>query len=145
MVSFFKHFAIRIWLTVFLGGLVSIWVLPSFQGRLGLEWALLPVALMMLAVFQLTGWISNRWGLNTVERLIHEAGIFERDGMGTQAEDRFQRAVAVFDSFLISPLVKKAKSPRTDRSCSPILSGARKKELCIRSLFIILPAIEPGR
>jgi hypothetical protein len=110
MVSFFKHIAARIWLTVLLGGLASIWVLPSFQDRIGLDWALLPVALMMLAVFQLTGWVSNRWGLNTVERLIHEAGIFERDGMGTEAEDRFRRAVAVFDSFLISPLVKKQKA-----------------------------------
>ena len=85
MVSFFKHIAVRIWLTVLFGGLVSMWVLPSFQTRIGLEWALLPVALMMLTVFQLTGWISNRWGLNTVERLIHEAGIFERDGMGRES------------------------------------------------------------
>jgi hypothetical protein len=110
MVSFFKHIAARIWLTVLLGGVTSIWVLPSFQARTGLEWALLPVALIMVTVFQLTGWISNRWGLNTVERLIHEAGIFERDGMGTEAEDRFRRAVAVFDSFLISPLIKKQKA-----------------------------------
>jgi hypothetical protein len=110
MVSFFKHIAVRIWLTVLFGGLASIWLLPSFQARIGLQWTLLPVVLLMLIVFQLTGWISNRWGLSTVERLIHEAGIFERDGMGTQAEDRFQRAVAVFDSFLISPLVKKQKA-----------------------------------
>jgi len=110
MVSFFKHIAARIWLTVLLGGVTSIWVLPSFQARTGLEWALLAVALIMVTVFQLTGWISNRWGLNTVERLIHEAGIFERDGMGTEAEDRFRRAVAVFDSFLISPLIKKQKA-----------------------------------
>ena len=110
MVSFFKHIAVRIWLTVLFGGLASIWVLPSFQARIGLDWALLPVALLMLIVFQLIGWISNRWGLSTVERLLYEAGIFERDGMGTQAEDRFRRAVAVFDSFLISPLVKKQKA-----------------------------------
>ena len=110
MVSFFKHIAARIWLTVLLGGLASIWVLPSFQAHIGLEWALLPVALIMLSVFQLIGWISNRWGLSAVERLIHEAGIFERDGMGIEAEDRFRRAVAVFDSFLISPLVKTQKA-----------------------------------
>lgn len=110
MVSFFKHIAVRIWLTVLLGGLASIWVLPSFQARIGLEWALLPVALLMLTVFQLTGWLSNRWGINTVERLINEAGIFERDGMSAEAEERFRRAVAVFDSFLISPLVKKQKA-----------------------------------
>jgi len=110
MVSFFKHISARIWLTVLLGSAISIWVLPFFQDRIGLQWALLPAALILLTVFQLIGWISNRWGLNTVERLIHEAGIFERDGMGSEAEDRFRRAVAVFDSFLISPLVKKQKA-----------------------------------
>jgi len=110
MVSFLKHIAVRIWLTVFLGGVACLWVLPSFQMRIGLEWALLPVVLIIVAVFVLIGWALNRWGLSTVERLIHEAGGFERDGMLSEAENRFQRALAVFDSFLISALIKKQKS-----------------------------------
>jgi tetratricopeptide (TPR) repeat protein len=110
MVSFFKNTAMRIWLTVLFGGLASIWVLPSFQARIGLEWTLLPVSLVIVAVFLLIGWLANRWALNTVERLTHEAGGFERDGMVSEAEDRFRRAIAVFDSFLISPLAKKQKS-----------------------------------
>jgi hypothetical protein len=74
------------------------------------EWALLPAALIIVTAFLLIGWISTRWGLSTVERLIHEAGGFERDGMVSEAENRFRRALAVFDSFLISPLIKKQKS-----------------------------------
>ena len=77
MLSFFKHIAARLWLTVFLGGAASLWVLPSFQQRIGLEWTPLPVVLIMVVVFMLVGWISNRWGLNTVQHLIYEAGIFE--------------------------------------------------------------------
>jgi len=110
MVSFLKHIAVRIWLTVLAGGIACLWVLPSFQARLGLEWALLPASFIMVAVFLLIGWISTRWGLSTVERLLHEAGGFERDGMVSEAESRFRRALAVFDSFLISPLIKKQKS-----------------------------------
>ncbi|MGD9183282.1 MAG: SPOR domain-containing protein [Desulfobacterales bacterium] len=110
MVSFFKHIAVRIWLTVLLGGVACLGVLPSFQARIGLEWALLPVAFIIVTVFVLIGWVLNRWGLSTVERLIHDAGVFERDGMVSEAENRFRRALSVFDSFLISPLIKKQKS-----------------------------------
>jgi hypothetical protein len=112
MLSFLKHIAVRIWLTVLLGGVICLWVLPSFQDRIGLEWALLPAALIIVTVFVLIGWITTRWGLSTVERLLLEAGGFERDGMVSEAENRFRRALAVFDSFLISPLIKKQKSGR---------------------------------
>lgn len=107
MLAFFKHFALRIWVTVILGGLASLWALSIFQSRIGLQWTLFPVALIILGAFVATGWVTNRWGLNTVEHLIREASIFERDGMVSEAENAFQRAVAVFDSFLISPFVKK--------------------------------------
>ncbi len=129
MLSFFKHIAARLWLTVFLGGAVSLWVLPSFQQRIGLEWTLLPVVLIMVAAFLLIGWISNRWGLNTVQHLIYEAGIFERDGMVGEAENRFQRALAVFDSFLISPVAKKQKAvPLRARIARFYLARASKSD-----------------
>jgi hypothetical protein len=85
MLSFLKHIAVRIWLTVLLGGVTCLWVLPSFQAQIGLEWALLPVTLIIVTAFALIGWVSTRWGLSTVERLIHEAGGFERDGMVSEA------------------------------------------------------------
>jgi hypothetical protein len=107
MLSFFKHMTVRIWLTAGLGGLASLWLLPSFQKHIGLQWTLLPVALIMMIVFLLIGWLSNHWGVGRVERLVREAGVFERDGMIGEAETKFRLALAVFDSFLISPAVKK--------------------------------------
>jgi hypothetical protein len=127
MLSFLKHISVRIWLTVLIGGVVCLWVLPSFQAQIGLQWVLLPVVLILVTAFLLIGWVSNRWGLGSVERLIHEAGVYERDGMVTQAEKRFRRAMAVFDSFLISPLVKKQKTDAlTARVARFYLARARK-------------------
>jgi tetratricopeptide (TPR) repeat protein len=129
MLSFFKHIAARLWLTVFLGGIASLWLLPSFQDQIGLEWTPLPVVLIMAAAFLLIGWVSNRWGLNTVQHLISEAGIFERDGMIAEAENRFQRALAVFDSFLISPVAKKQKAvPLRARIARFYLARASKSD-----------------
>ncbi|MEJ2099325.1 MAG: SPOR domain-containing protein [Desulfobacterales bacterium] len=110
MLSFFKHIAIRIWLTAILGGLASLWLLPSFQMGIGLQWTPLPVALIMIIAFLLIGWVSNHWGVGMVERLVREAGVFERDGMLSEAEAKFRHALAVFDSFLISPVVKKQEA-----------------------------------
>lgn len=110
MLSFFKHSAARIWLTAIAGGLASVWLLPAFQARIGLDWAPLPVALIMILTFLLIGWASNQWGVGMVERRIREAGAFERDGMVAEAEAKFRQALAVFDSFLISPVIKKQKA-----------------------------------
>jgi hypothetical protein len=109
MLSFLKHIAVRIWLTAILGGLASLWLMPFFQANIGLQWAPLPAALIILVAFLLIGWGSNHWGVGTVERLIREAGVFERDGMAAEAENKFRHALAVFDSFLISPAVRKQK------------------------------------
>ena len=139
MLSFFKHIAVRLWLTVFIGGGASLWVLPSFQERIGLEWTLLPVVIICVAAFFFTGWLSNHWGLGTVQRLIHEAGIFERDGMIAEAENRFQRALAVFDSFLISPFAKKQKAiPLRARIARFYLARASKSDLSERFLVSYL-------
>ena len=127
MLSFLKHIAARIWLTVLLGGVACLWVLPSIQTRIGLDWALLPVVFILAVAFVLIGWVSTRWGLGSVDRLIHEAGVFERDGMVSEAENRFRRALAVLDSFLISPLVKKQKAGAlTARLARFYLARARK-------------------
>jgi hypothetical protein len=127
MLSFLKHISVRIWLTVLVGGVICLWVLPSFQAQIGLQWVLLPAALILATVFLMIGWVSNRWGLGSVERLIHEAGAYERDGMVVEAEKRFRRAMAVFDSFLISPLVKKQKTGAlTARIARFYLARARK-------------------
>lgn len=67
----------------------------------------MPVLCIMAAAFVLTGWVSNRIGLTSVERSIREANAWERDSMHEDAEAAYQKAVAVFDSFLLSPPVRR--------------------------------------
>jgi hypothetical protein len=110
MVASLKHYAVRIWLAAVGGGLLSLIFLPAFQLRFGLEYLLLPVTLLMLAFFVVIGWALNSWGLGTVERCIHEARAYERDGMIRDAESAYRRAVAVFDSFMLSPFARRMKA-----------------------------------
>jgi len=93
-----------------LGGLASLMVLPVLQSRFGLESNPILAAAILLFFFFATGWVLNRWALSAVDHLMVEAGVFERDGMDMHAENAFQRAVAIFDSFMISPFVKRDRA-----------------------------------
>ena len=109
LLSFLRHFSIRIWITLLLGGVVSLLVLPMLQARLGLGSNIFAAATIVLFFFLVTGWGLNRWALNSLDYLMSEAGAFERDGMFREAENAYQKAVGIFDSFMISPLVKQKK------------------------------------
>jgi len=107
-----RHISLRIWATVLLGGLISLWILPVFHPHTGLDWSLVPALVIMIVVFMAVGWFSNRLGLSAVERLIREATTWERVGAYRGAEEVFSKATAVLDSFLLSPLVKRKESAK---------------------------------
>ncbi len=107
MIHILKHMAVRIWTTAFLGGLSGLWILMALQFAGEEESILLPVLLIMVLVFISTGWLFNRIGLRIVKSFIHQAGVWERGGMLRKAEQSFLKALAVFDSFLISPIARK--------------------------------------
>ena len=105
-----RHMAIRIWLTILVGSLAALAALPAIQMPLGLEWAFALAAPVFVAVFFAIGWLFNRFGLNRVQHLINEASVWERAGKASQAEKLLRKAVAVFDSFLISPFNKEKRA-----------------------------------
>lgn len=76
----------------------------------GLEWAFFLAAPVFVAVFFVIGWLFNRFGLNLVHRFINEAIVWERAGKTFQTEKLFRKAVAVFDSFLMSPFNKERRA-----------------------------------
>lgn len=110
MIHALKHIAIRLWLTILIGSLAALAGLRALQMPLGLEWAFALAAPVFVLVFYAIGWLFNRFGLNLVQRLINEASVWERAGKPPQAEKLFRKAVAVFDSFLISPFNKERRA-----------------------------------
>ena len=110
VLSYLRHISIRIWIAVLLGGIVSLLVLPMLQLRFGLENNFWLAAVILLFFFWATGWVLNRWALSNANYLMAEAGSFERDGMYHEAERSFQKAVSIFDSFMVSPPVRRKKA-----------------------------------
>jgi len=106
LLSILRHISIRIWITVLLGGGVSLLVLPILQTRIGLEHNVFVAAAILLFFFLAGGWVLNRWALNSANYRMAEAGALERDGRCHEAENSFLKAAAIFDSFMITPFVK---------------------------------------
>ena len=107
-----KHIAFRIWGTVLMGGLIVLWLLPALDFGLEPAWVPVPAAALVLIVFLFLGWFFNRLGLLLADRHIEEAVAWERVGSMAAAGAAYEKALAVFDSFLISPRAKKVASAR---------------------------------
>jgi hypothetical protein len=110
MVAILRHLIVRTWATVLVGGVLSLLVLPAIHSLVGLEWAFAPVVVIFSVVFIVVGWLSNRVGVSALARLVGEATKGERSGLLRSAEKIYKRALAVLDSFLFSPLVKRRES-----------------------------------
>lgn len=110
MVCTLRHLIFRTWATVLIGGVLCLLILPAIHTYIGLEWVLVPVAVILSIVFMIVGWLLNRVGMRAVERLAGEATKWERAGLLRSAEKTYKRAAAVLDSFLFSPLVKRRES-----------------------------------
>jgi len=104
MIHALRHMAIRLWLTVLIGSLVALAALPAVQAQVGLAWTFALAVPVFAATFYIIGWLFNRMGRRIVKRHVEEAEVWERAGKNSQAEKLLRKAVAVFDSFLISPV-----------------------------------------
>lgn len=111
MSALLRHMALRLWLTALAGGLISLALLPGWQRVMGIAWLALPCLLMLTACFMALGWGMNGMGLRLMRRHLKEAAVWERAGMSAEAETAFQKAVALFDSFWLSPAARRKKAP----------------------------------
>ncbi|MFZ1986126.1 MAG: SPOR domain-containing protein [Desulfatitalea sp.] len=103
MNAVFRHMAVRLWVTALGGGLICMALLPHWQRALGLSMLYVPVVAVLAGCFLAIGWLMNRLGLALVRRQVSEASVWERAGMGAEAQSAFERAKAVYDGFWLSP------------------------------------------
>ncbi len=104
-----RHLAVRFWLTALSGGAFGILFLPWWQQLLGVDWLIVPAVVMTVGCFAGAGWLMNRIGLVFLQRSVGEAAAWERAGMSAESETAFGKAMAIFDSFWISPLLRHRK------------------------------------
>lgn len=104
-----RHLSVRLWVTAFGGTMACIALLPWWQQVLGVDWLTLPASLIMAGCFIGAGWMMNRIGMLFLQRHVNEAAVWERAGMPAEALSACRKAMAAFDSFWLSPLLRRAK------------------------------------
>lgn len=129
-----RHFSVRMWLTAFTGAMVSILLLPWWQQALGVGALVFPAIFIMGSCFAAVGWGMNRIGLGFLNRHVHEATAWERAGMTLEAETAFQKAMATFDSFWLSPMLRRGKLPWFSGVMARFYLGQHSSLPFIRSL-----------
>ncbi|MFZ7125990.1 MAG: SPOR domain-containing protein [Desulfobacterales bacterium] len=111
MVQLLKHLAFRLWSAVILGGLTSLGVLALIGAGTELPMTLVIVGATLLLFFWVSGWMSSHVGISLVRPLLTEAGVWERSGLTEEADRRFAKALSLFDSFMLSPAVRRKHLP----------------------------------
>ena len=103
--------AVRLWTAMAIGSLVALVALPPFAGAVGPGWMIVPGLGLFVVAFWLTGMAFAAMGRRRLERLLGEATVWDRAGMCVEAETAFQKALALFHSFWLSPAMRQKKAP----------------------------------
>jgi hypothetical protein len=112
MVQPLKHYALRLWATLLVGGPAILWVLPATGAGLVPSLTVPLSVALLLAIFAVLGALFNLAGTRNLKGHMRAAEDWERDGSTAEAEASYQRALAAFDSFLLSPRARRRLSPK---------------------------------
>ena len=112
MILFFKHLAVRVWTALFFGALATLVLLPPFAGAIEPAWMIVPGIAFFVVAFWLTGVVFAALGRRRLNRLMGEAGVWERAGMDREARGALARAEATVDSFFFSPFSRRKPADR---------------------------------
>ena len=110
MHALFRHMAVRLWATVLIGGLLSLWLLPLLQGHFGLNWLVVEVAVIFGLCYVLIGCLFRHWAQGRIHSLVQDAAGFERDGLTAEALNCYNRGMAILDSYLLSQRARRQLS-----------------------------------
>lgn len=103
--------AFRIWAATVISVPLSLWVLSLLNNASGLATPLLMLLILFILSFAGSGWIASQLTLRLLPPMLHEAGVWERSGDPDKAEKAYRNALALYDSFLISPRARRIGVP----------------------------------
>jgi hypothetical protein len=107
MVHVLKNMSVRLWISAAAGGLATLGLLALLGSPLKLSFNLTATAVLMALAYLGSGWILNRIASLKLQDCLREATSRERTARVGEAADALHKAVVVFDSFMVSPLLRR--------------------------------------
>ncbi len=106
-----KHTAFKLWVAAAVAIPVTLWLLSLLNTNGGAAPPLVVLAVLLVLAYIASGWLASRAALRLVPSLLHEAGLWERKGETARAEKVYYKALALYDSFLVSAKARRAGLP----------------------------------
>ncbi len=110
-IQLLKHFAFKIWAATALSVPLCFWILSFMEGARGVALPLLILAIVFMVFFVASGWLAAQLAQRLLPPILHEAGVWERNGDSGKAEQSYEKALALYDSFLTSPATRRRELP----------------------------------
>ncbi len=107
MVHVLKNIAIRIWIASAAGGLAALGLLALLGSPLEPTFNLTVTALLTILAYLACGWAFNRIASSRLQDCLREATSRERTSRIGEAAEAFRKAIILFDSFMVSPLLRR--------------------------------------
>lgn len=123
MIWFLRHLSVRLWLVALVSMPASIYLVFRLNGILTDINPIILFISVTLFFFAGTDLIMNLIGKKLILSLIKEGMAWERAEIYTRSEEKYYKALRIYDSFLISPFSAKA--------CAEKLSGAMARLIAI--------------
>jgi tetratricopeptide (TPR) repeat protein len=92
-------------------GPLCLWILSQWEKTGGLAVPLAVLAALFILGYAASGWMGSQLALRMIPSLLHEAGIWERTGEMDKAEHAYQKALSLYDSFLVAPAKRRSGLP----------------------------------
>ncbi len=102
MIRLLRHISVRLWISIIIWFPLSFVFLTHFGSFTGGS-DFIVSAVILLAVFFATGFFMNFIGRKFVNNLIKDAKSWERAGIYKKGEEKYLKALRIYDSFLLSP------------------------------------------
>ena len=106
-----KHTAFKIWAATAVAIPLTLWLFSLLKTTGGAGGPLAVFAVLLVLSYIGSGWLASQAALRMIPSLLHEAGLWERNGDAARAEKLYYQALALYDSFLISPRARRTGIP----------------------------------
>lgn len=101
MIRALRHLSIRLWITALAGIPVSFIFLTHFGKFISKE-NFSATAIILFTFFFAVGYLMNQAGRRSILKFVKEAETWERLGIHKKSEEKYLKALRIYDSFLIS-------------------------------------------
>ncbi len=107
MVHALKNIVIRLWIATAAGGLATLGLLAVLGSPLEAAFNLTVVFILIILAYLGSGWLFNRIAAQRLQDCFREAASRERTARIGEAAEAFRKAVNIFDSFMVSPMLRR--------------------------------------